>query len=587
MFMPSTLPYHQVMGTRLRFTQFYQFVLSATVLTAVISATLFIFWNLYQLVTLALVCLVGFTLPIYFLYKNKYCYFSVSYLAVVCIGLLVASTMIPFTVLAPFWITVLVLAFALFPPEQKFIQMCTVTLIGIACVVALMAYNIMGIGVDLGENSPLFSAILFILSAIITVGSIQFYVSQLTNERLNRQLFAQLLREKQAQFEFKSRFISTMSHEIRTPLASIFGVMQIVENMPLEVKTKSYIKEANKAINHVQTLLDDVLDYARLEANQLTLHEKPFTINEIIDTLQDHFQSQAFQKGLQFSLNCNVDPNLQLIGDAQRIHKVILVLLSNAVKFTNFGAITLTISGKEQEDISISGEQRYYLHIEVLDTGIGMTKLEIENLFKPFSQIQQDNIEHSGVGLSLCISQAILKNMQTKLNVASIKDAGSKFYFTLNLALHNSAAQQASPRSNENGFINQNYTPYTQGICCLVVDDNRLNLTVTKAMLENLNMHAIEAESGEKAIKILQKQEQPIHLILMDMQMPGLNGAETTRFIRNQLGMKHIPILALTADVDLATASQCKQAGMNDVLTKPIGITHLRESVYQQLKNTA
>ena len=573
-------------GMQQRFVRFYQFILSVTVITVLISASLFILWDLYQLVSVALACLVGFTLPIYFLYRDRYCAFSISYLAIVSCGMLVVGAMIPFSILAPFWLTFLVLAFALFSPAQKYLQIATILLISIACLASLFAYNAMGLSVELGHNSPFFAGTLFILSAVIIVGTIHFYVHQLSNERQNRELFEQLLKEKQAQFEFKSRFLSTMSHEIRTPLNGIFGIMQIVENMSIESKAKDYIQQANGAIHHLQTLLNDVLDYSRLETDQLELEEHAFTVDDLIKVARATFQSQAFYKGLQFTVNNDVDSNVLFTGDVTRIRQVVLNLISNAIKFTDFGAVTLSISGKAQDKNQTEGH--YYLHIEVLDTGIGMSSHELHSLFKPFSQIHSNSNKYTGAGLGLCISQAILKRMQSKLSVASVKDAGSKFFFTLDLPAHQNTTHQPSPSSNyANLNTEQEQQQYLRDVCCLIVDDNQLNLMVTKAMLEGIGMRAIIASSGEEAIKILREREQTIHLVLMDMQMPGLDGAETTRIIRSQLGIENIPILALTADVDNATAAQCRLAGMNAVLTKPIELTNLRESVYHQLKKIA
>jgi signal transduction histidine kinase/CheY-like chemotaxis protein/HPt (histidine-containing phosphotransfer) domain-containing protein len=365
----------------------------------------------------------------------------------------------------------------------------------------------------------------------------------------------------------KSEFVSRMSHELRTPLNAIIGFGQLLESEPLPPSQMGYVKLINSSGNHLMELINAVLDHAKIESGNLTLEAIEFDLADIVESVSSIVLERANTKGLIFT--ADISPNLppRLIGDPTRLRQVLINLLVNAVKFTEQGAVTLRI-GVDNNDLIFS----------IRDTGIGMDKHAVSRLFQPFAQAD-DSItrKYGGTGLGLMISKELVAAMGGSIEVDSAPGAGSCFWVRLPL-------KAVAP-----GGRKQNTAVQTSGIDfatliggrVLLVDDNAVNQQLGTAMLDRLGLTHDIASDGLEALERVATSEYA--LILMDMEMPEMDGVTAARHIRaheaTQAGKPAMVIIAMTANALSEDRERCLAAGMNGYVAKPISLATLEAEI--------
>lgn len=382
-----------------------------------------------------------------------------------------------------------------------------------------------------------------------------------------------LQREKEKavkQAHAKQNFLATMSHEIRTPLNVIIGMTRLLNDAKPHEGQQEYLKSLEFSANHLLTIINDVLDLAKIDAGKIKLEKISFNVHDVIDGVKNAFSIRAEEKNI--SLRVDIDKHLphRLLGDQVRLTQVLNNLVSNALKFTNQGFITIRVRILENK------HSRVRLLFEVRDSGIGIHEDKLGQIFENFTQAQEDTTrKYGGTGLGLTICKKLLDLQKGKIGVKSKEGIGSTFSFDLDYELDHSEPMPADQADDHQ------YT--LQDVRLLLVDDNHANRIVASNFLSKMGVRVDFAENGEQALNIVQHQE--FDIVLMDIQMPIMDGYEATRAIR-QLGENytHLPIIALTADVVSDVRQKVFDSGMNDYLAKPFKPEQLNVTIAKNLK---
>lgn len=379
----------------------------------------------------------------------------------------------------------------------------------------------------------------------------------------------QSLEQAERLADSKRQMVATLSHEIRTPLNGILGMTQLISRSKLNAQQASQLALLQRSGRHLLGLVNDMLDLARIEAGKLSIDREPLALREVIDEVCQLLSGRAAEKGLRFERQLSPALPNCVIGDAARIRQVLHNLVGNAIKFTDTGSVR----------VEVCCESEQLLRFDVHDSGEGIAASELERIFSPFEQGRSEGMRRrEGTGLGLAISLELARAMGGDLRCVSTPGQGSVFSFTLPW-LPCAALQQdevlAAPTE----------LPALQGRV-LLVEDCPVNALVALSMLERCGLEVIQAEDGEQALA--QLAGQPFDLVLMDCQMPGLDGFETTRRWRaleatDSSGRPAVPIIALTANAGSGDRQRCLDAGMNDYLTKPFELEALATLVHRHL----
>ncbi len=366
----------------------------------------------------------------------------------------------------------------------------------------------------------------------------------------------------------KSQFLATMSHEIRTPMNGVLGALDLLRHSQLDASQRRLVKTAASSGESLMSILNDVLDHSKIEAGKLSLTHAPMSLHSLAASVAALFRANAESKGLLLQFEIEQDVANWVIGDAQRLKQVLLNLVGNAIKFTERGGVTLRLAPLPAPE----GWAR--VAFEVRDTGIGMAADARERLFQPFHQIDGTrNRRRGGTGLGLAISQRIVEAMGGTIQVHSEVGRGSSFHFALSLELDASPVPPLLTDSAMGGLDE----PMGLSGTVLLVEDNPVNLLIALEMLQSLGLDVIEAEDGAQALE--QLATHPVDLVLMDCQMPVMDGYTATRHIRErelEQGLTRLPIVALTANAFDDDARQAEEAGMDAHLSKPYTRAQLR-----------
>lgn len=352
----------------------------------------------------------------------------------------------------------------------------------------------------------------------------------------------------------KQQFLSNMSHEIRTPMNAIIGFTKVVLRTELSLKQKEYLQAIKMSGDALIVLINDILDLAKVDAGKMSFEEIPFKMALSISAMLHLFETKIREKNLELITEYDNKIPEVLVGDPVRLHQIILNLVSNAVKFTTRGTITVCVRMvKESEEIAS-------IEFAVTDTGIGIQENKIENIFENFQQATSGTSRlFGGTGLGLAIVKQLVEAQNGSISVKSKVDEGSTFSFILDFQKTNAEAE-ADPGNVE-------LDAEIKDIKILVVEDIALNQLLMKTLLDDFGFESDIASNGKIAIEKLQ--DKSYDIILMDLQMPEMNGFEATEHIRSTMNSR-IPILALTADVTTVDQAKCKAVGMNDYIAKPI-----------------
>ncbi|MDI1304764.1 MAG: PAS domain S-box protein [bacterium] len=366
----------------------------------------------------------------------------------------------------------------------------------------------------------------------------------------------------------KQQFLSNMSHEIRTPMNAIIGFTKVVLKTDLTAKQKEYLDAIKMSGDALIVLINDILDLAKVDAGKMTFEKTPFKMKDSILSMLHLFETKIQEKNLKLVKEYDSRIPKVLVGDPIRLHQIILNLVSNAVKFTTKGKITVSVNLLHEDD------DKVIIEFAVSDTGIGIPKEKIGKIFENFQQASSGTSRlYGGTGLGLAIVKQLVESQGGSIRVKSIVNEGSIFSFALSFQKTNADAELETELMELDTEI--------KNIKVLVVEDIALNQLLMKTLLDDFGFGLDIAENGKIAIEKLKGKDYDI--ILMDLQMPEMNGFEATEYIRKIMNSK-IPIIALTADVTTVDLDKCKAVGMNDYLAKPVDEKLLYSKIVSILK---
>lgn len=352
----------------------------------------------------------------------------------------------------------------------------------------------------------------------------------------------------------KQQFLSNMSHEIRTPMNAIIGFTKVILKTGLTAKQKEYLTAIKISGDALIVLINDILDLAKVDSGKMTFEQIPFKLNLSISLMLHLFETKIHEKNLKLVLEFDKNIPEVLAGDPVRLNQIILNLVSNAIKFTSIGQITVSINLLNED------ENNVFIQFSVKDTGIGISSEKIEGLFENFQQATSSTSRiFGGTGLGLAIVKQLVEPQGGTLNVESTINVGSTFSFILPFKKTDETLILESEMLEVDNEL--------KDIKVLVVEDLELNQLLIRTLLDDFGFESEIAANGKLAIERLETKD--FDIILMDLQMPEMNGFETTEYIRNKLKLK-IPIIALTADVTTIDAEKCIEFGMNDYISKPV-----------------
>lgn len=364
----------------------------------------------------------------------------------------------------------------------------------------------------------------------------------------------------------KSRFLASMSHEIRTPMNGVLGILNILEETNLNKEQKKLVSTATESGHFLLSVINDILDFTRMESNTLILENKTFNVHRCIESVVDTFQPTANAQGLVLHCYIEQDVPKYLVGDENRVKQILLNLIGNAIKFTQEGSIQIKVAGQTIE------QNRVSLNCIVTDTGIGISKNALDYLFDEFTMVDQTysrSKEGSGLGLAICKRLCTL--MDGDVTVQSQPQLGSTFSFNIKLEV---ASQQSETEETST-------TPdlVRNDLSILVAEDNRANQLVIKEMFKRLGVDIDIAENGLEALKRVE--EYRYDLIFMDISMPQMDGMQACHAIRalEDSNTASTPIVALTAHSLAGDKEKFLAAGMNDYLSKPLRLSQLIEKI--------
>ncbi len=366
----------------------------------------------------------------------------------------------------------------------------------------------------------------------------------------------------------KSAFFSNISHEIRTPLNAILGYSYILKNSELTIEQKDYIDKLTRSSKTLLSIIEDVLDISKIESGKFELDIAEFNLGDVLQQVSDIVAVKAHEKGLDIIFTTDADVPQRLIGDSLRLQQVLLNLCNNAIKFTLEGYITVRVSTEQKAD------ERIRLLFTVTDTGIGIQEENINRIFGSFEQITNDSqlVNKGGTGLGLTICRHLVNLMHGEIWVKSLYGQGSAFYFTAELVV-GKVVNDHTEKQREVNDISRKTLNHSgaalENIQVLLVDDNEFNLQVTSSILKMKGVKVTTVSDAESAIDLLET-DKAIHLVLMDLQLPGISGYEAAKRIRKIPAHEKTPVIALSAYNFIREKEKYLACGMNDYLAKPI-----------------
>jgi signal transduction histidine kinase/DNA-binding response OmpR family regulator len=398
-------------------------------------------------------------------------------------------------------------------------------------------------------------AISAVMASIFTFGYI--------TERFKRQqqLYEQLNESEKKVREagiIKENFMANMSHEIRTPMNAILGFTNLLQKEQLNEKSREFVRSIQNSGESLLEIINDILDFSKIEAGMLRIESNPFSLRELLHSVKTMFATKIQPKDLSFKVNIeNSIPDL-LIGDSIRLTQILVNLVNNAIKFTDSGGIEIiVIAVKKKED-------RIEISFSVKDTGIGIASHKMEAIFERFQQADEDTTrKYGGTGLGLSIVKQLVELQNGTIHVSSELNKGTEFVFSIPYAISKELNEREDLKILSKSEINLIDTH----LRILIAEDNVMNQNLMRHLLTYWNLNFDIVNNGKEAIAALQQND--YRLLLMDIQMPLMDGYTTTMKIRNELGM-NIPIIAMTAHAMAGEREKCLSYGMNEYISKPI-----------------
>jgi signal transduction histidine kinase/FixJ family two-component response regulator len=399
-------------------------------------------------------------------------------------------------------------------------------------------------------------------------------IQQQANEELERRV-AERTRELHNALNARSEFLATISHEVRTPLNGILGNIDLIRNSGLDGEQSRHLGIIEKSGEALLNLINDILDYSKIEAGKMELEREAIDVAALVRESASLFEARAQDNGVELHTEMADDFSTPVLGDALRLRQVLGNLISNAVKFTRHGRIDISVVREE--------ENPEYVLFRVQDTGPGIDTSKAKHLFEHFYQMDSSTSRrHGGTGLGLAICRQLVELMGGEIGVDSQPGSGACFWFRIPLPDSNSSeatptTEQVLPDVHRDAHI-------------LVVDDNHINLMVAKGLCGKLGYSVTTTESGAEALAVLLSGQSDFDLILMDCEMPDMDGFETTRRIRamqEEGRIQKVPVIALTAHAIPEKIAACHEAGMLSHIAKPINLEKLGREIRHALKSSS
>ena len=390
---------------------------------------------------------------------------------------------------------------------------------------------------------------------------VDMYNAMVVNEHQQKKALIEEKEKSDAAAKAKGNFLSVMSHEIRTPMNGVVGGCAFLEDTILTEDQKRHTRMIRESSQQLLALVNDVLDFSKIESGKVIIENNPFDLVRTVKHVLILFEQNIFEKSLSFDLVEPDEPLPTLLGDELRIKQVLINLISNAIKFTTEGSISVRLNNVNRKDESVA------IVIEVEDTGIGIEKEKAEELFNSFTQADATTTrKFGGTGLGLAISKQLTEIMGGHIWFESEIGKGTRFFVQLELEITDQGVDKVDEGPANGEVIKM--MPST----IMLVEDTEVNRLIATEILEGLGHKVLVAENGQEAVDTYQNEQAQIDLILMDCSMPVMDGYEASRQIRaiEAQGELHMtPIIALTADVTKENQQKCQSAGMNDFMVKP------------------
>ncbi len=396
-------------------------------------------------------------------------------------------------------------------------------------------------------------------------------VLTLQRRRMLDNLITARKRAEEAAFS-KQQFMSTMSHEIRTPLNEVIGITNLLYQSNPREDQMEYIETLRFSANHLLTLVNDILDYNKMEAGKIVFEKTEFDLSSMLDDIKRSYSHRAQEKGISFAIEKSPDLPVSLIGDPIRLNQIISNLLSNAMKFTSEGGVTLKAIVKERQ------AGRALLEFSVADTGIGIAREKFNEIFESYAQASADTTrKYGGTGLGLAICKRLVDLQGGNITVMSELNKGSVFTFSIEYTVPATEVKAAEQGGSES-------MKELSGKRILVAEDNKINFFVANKFLESWGVKVTHVENGSLALEEIEKQE--FDLVLMDLHMPVMDGIEATRIIRSSPDTKisRIPIVALTAAVMSEAQDKIENLAINDYVLKPFKPKDLYDRILKNVR---
>lgn len=422
------------------------------------------------------------------------------------------------------------------------------------------------------------SKLIVILFTVILIILLLFLLTFYKNIRLREQSNYELTKANEALKEakekaeeasqLKSQFVSTITHELRTPLYGVIGLTNIILDEHKELSNSPHLKSLKFSAKYLLSLVNDILQINKIEEKRIVLENLIFNLTDEITTIKNSVEYIADKNNDKLTVEIDTAIPEFLIGDKLRLSQIIMNLVSNALKFTKNGEVTVSADLVKEEN------KTYFIEFKVKDTGIGIAKEHQDKIFDKFVQIGRKEEDYQGTGLGLSIVSSLVKLFDSEIHLESEENIGSVFSFTIGFEYDEEKSREIINNIEVDLSANHLYN-------ILVVEDNKINQIVTKKIIQGSNMSCTIVDDGYAAMVALERES--FDLVLMDINMPLINGFETTRKIREK-GIK-VPIIALTAFDKQEVAEQAISAGMNDIMVKPFEPAKLYRVISNQIKN--
>jgi len=403
-----------------------------------------------------------------------------------------------------------------------------------------------------------------------------------TGEELKktRDQLVEAAREAEEANRSKSEFLANMSHEIRTPLTGVIGMTEMLMYTPLSSEQKDYIETINISSETLLTIINDILDLSKIEAGEFSLASEPFDLEKAVHGVARIIAPQAEKKKLDVRVLFQPGVSYRVVGDQIRVRQIIFNLVGNAVKFTHEGGIDIRVHSEDR------CEDNCHFHIEIKDTGIGIEPAFIDAIFDKFTQVDASHTrKYGGTGLGLPVTRQLVEIMGGSLRVESTPGKGSVFHVVLPLSMDTETDEAVPDESLEETAeeigpmgVNRGGTGYAT---ILLAEDNKINQKLIRAIIKKAGYYLDIVEDGKAALEKVRTGA--YDLVLMDIQMPEMNGLDATKAIR-QAGFAEIPVIAMTASAFEKDRKMCLDAGMNDFISKPLKQTDLLRMIFKWTK---